>query len=153
VDTASKAVLANIMVGDYAQGIAIANVRAVPLASLSPKLNVTVAQGVFNLNATFAPGSASTGINPVTQPVTLKIGPYSVTLPVGSFHLNPVGYVYSGVINGTTLAVQIASLGGNQYSLKASGTGANLSGIANPVPVTLTIGNNTGKVSVTAGIL
>lgn len=152
LDTTSQAVIDTIPVNGYPLGIAIASVRTVAFASLSPKLNLTVAQGVFNLNATFTPGAASTGINPVTQPVTLKIGPYSVTFPIGSFHLNPVGFVYSGVINGATLTVQITSLGGNQYSFKASSTGANLSGIANPVPVTLTIGNNAGTTSVTANI-
>jgi hypothetical protein len=41
---------------------------------------------------------------------------------------------------------------GNSYTLQAEGSGANLSGISNPVTVTLTIGDDTGSTEITAAI-
>jgi hypothetical protein len=38
-----------------------------------------------------ATGAGSDGINPLTDPVSLTIGTYSVTIPSGSFHQLPMG--------------------------------------------------------------
>jgi hypothetical protein len=48
--------------------------------------------------------------------------------------------------------VQLVSQGGQTYVFTAAAQKANLSGTANPVPVTLTIGANTGTVSTIAEI-
>ncbi len=120
----------------------------IPFASFKAKLGLDVDDGAFDLNAKFtlAPGG---NINPLTEPVTLGIGPYSVTIPVDSFKRHGDGYRFEGVIAGVRLEVSIDRNEG-RYSLRAEGRGANLSGIANPVAVSVTIGNNTGSTKVTA---
>ena len=66
-------------------------------------------------------------------------GPYSVTVPPGSFIKNKKGaYLFQGTINGTPLQVRINTIGSNSYTFQAEGSGAHLRGIANPVTVTLT---------------
>jgi hypothetical protein len=102
-----------------------------------------------------ATGAGSDGINPLTDPVSLTIGTYSVTIPSGSFHQLPNGskrgsYVYAGVIGGVTLQLQILQLAGNQFQLKSTGGPVNLTGLPNPVTVTIVIGNDLGTTSVKA---
>src|SRR5260370_39266491 len=98
-------------------------------------------------------GAGSDGINPVAEDVTLQVGPYSVTIPDGSFKRNKKGaYVFAGIINGVSLQFRIVPVGGNSYTLQAEGSGANLTGISNPVTVTLTIGDDSGSTQITAEI-
>ncbi len=124
-----------------------------PFANFTGKLQVTVSAGNFDLTSNFTLGAGTSGINPVTQPMTLQIGPYSVTVPAGYFTLNSKGaYVFQGVINGVSLQLRIIPTGGKSYTLEAQGSGANLGGISNPVTVTLTIGNDTGSTQITAQI-
>ena len=85
--------------------------------------------------------------------VTLAIGPYSVTLPPGSFNQNSKqAYVFQGTINGVPLQVRINPTGPKSYTFQAEGSGANFSGIANPVNITLTIGDDSGTTRVNAQI-
>jgi hypothetical protein len=87
----------------------------------------------------------------LTQPVTLLVGPYSVTLPPGSFKKGPFGtYYFDGMIIGVELAAAIAPTGTLRYAFDAFAFGPNLTGIANPVPVSLTIGTDSGSASVNA---
>jgi hypothetical protein len=51
-----------------------------------------------------------------------------------------------------SLQVRIALIGTQEYSIQAKGTGADLTGFANPVTLTLTIGDDCGATSVTADI-
>ncbi|HUY20530.1 MAG TPA: choice-of-anchor Q domain-containing protein [Candidatus Binataceae bacterium] len=124
-----------------------------PFANFSGKLEVTVSTGSFDLNSSFTLGAGSDGIDPSAEDVTLQIGPYSVTIPAGSFTQNKKGaYVYSGTIDGVALQLRINPAGGGSYTLQAEGSGASLDGIGNPVTVTLTIGNDAGSTQITAGI-
>ena len=124
-----------------------------PFASFTGKLDVTVSTGSFDLNSSFTLGAGSNGINPVTEDVTLQIGPYSVTIPAGSFTKNNKGsYVFAGTVGGVAVEFRINPVGGNSYTLQAEGSGANLTGISNPVTVTLTIGDDAGSTQITATI-
>jgi hypothetical protein len=123
-----------------------------PFATFTGKLDVTVSTGSFELNSSFTLGAGSNGINPVAEKVTLQIGPYSVTIPAGSFKKNKGAYVFSGVINGASLDLRINPTGGSSFTLQAEGSGANLTGISNPVTVTLTIGDDSGSTQITAQI-
>ncbi len=124
-----------------------------PFASFTGKLDATVSTGSFDLTSSFTLGTGTSGINPVTQPMTLQIGPYSVTVPAGYFTLNSKGaYVFQGVIKGVSLQLRIIPTGGKSYTLEAQGSGANLGGISNPVTVRLTIGNDAGSTPITAQI-
>jgi hypothetical protein len=105
----------------------------------------------FDINGSFTLGTGSNGINPISEPVTLELGAFSVTVPAGSFIKTPKGqYVYEGTVDGVALQVQIAPMSGNSYSFKAEGSGANLSGTTNSVTVTLTIGDDKGATTATA---
>jgi hypothetical protein len=108
----------------------------------------------FLLDANFKLGATSSGINPLTEPVTFKVGTYSVTLPAGSFTLlkpsllfkNGI-YSYQGTISGASLGVQIVPLGGNSFQFVAEAAPVTLAP-SNPVSVTITIGNDTGTINV-----
>jgi hypothetical protein len=54
------------------------------------------------------------------------------------------------VIGGARLEALIAPTGSSRYALVAAAQDANLTGTVNPVPVTLTIGDDCGTASVTA---
>ena len=103
--------------------------------------------------------STAPAINPLTDPVTLQIGTFAVTIPPGSFKKNNQGdFVFSGVINGVTLKAAIKHTGTLRYTFQAGAQNASLTGTQNTVYVTLAVGggsfSNTisGATSVTAQI-
>ena len=97
--------------------------------------------------------STAPAINPVTQPVTLQVGSFATTIPIGSFVEQKDGsFAFEGVIDGVSLKAQIKPTGTLQYAFQAKATGANLTGTVNTVYVTLIIGGDSGATSVTATI-
>jgi hypothetical protein len=60
-----------------------------PLAAFGAKLVIqfgkTPNHDFFEMGSSFTLGSASNGINPVTEPENLQIGTFAVTIPSGSF--------------------------------------------------------------------
>jgi hypothetical protein len=97
--------------------------------------------------------STAPAINPVTDPVTLQVGTFSVTYPSGSFTKQPDGsFFFAGVINGVSLKAQIYPTGTLQYLFHAKASGASLTFTTNPVYVTLSISGDSGATSVTATI-
>lgn len=130
-------------------------VQSIPFSALSAKLAATIGGPLpgFALEANFTLGEASTGINPLTQPVTLTVGTYTVTIPVGSFKQLPNGgCYYLGEISKVGLVVTIAPLGENRFSLIAAAGPVTLTK-SNPVTVTITIGENTGREALTASFI
>ncbi|HUZ47588.1 MAG TPA: beta-propeller fold lactonase family protein [Terriglobia bacterium] len=123
--------------------------------SLSATLEVSAGPPPsFDLSGTFDLGSGGAA-DPLTQPVTLAIGDYSVTIPAGSFTMHQDGtnagiYVFQGVIAGTTLKVQITALGSNQFQILAFGKQVDLAGLANPVLVQVTIDSSSSGGTITA---
>jgi hypothetical protein len=98
-------------------------------------------------------GSGSNGINPPAEPVILKVGTFTTTIPPGSFDGSGFGpFNFKGDIDGVHLLVQIKPTGAKRYELHASAHDADLTGTINPVPVTLTIGDDSGTKSVNAQI-
>jgi hypothetical protein len=119
-------------------------------ASANLTINTGGAPG-FDLNELVTLSAASDGISPLTEAVTLQVGTYAVAIPSGSFQLNPNGrYVFSGIINGVNLDVQIAPQTTTIFNFKVTASGANLSGVTNPVTVALAIGNDSGTTTTTA---
>jgi len=98
----------------------------------------------FSLQGRFTLGASSNGINPPKSVVTLQLNSYTVTLPVGSFTSEQEGYSFEGVVNGLSLKMQIRSLSARHYSFHAAGHGTSFVGIAPPVTVGLTIGDDSG---------
>jgi hypothetical protein len=107
----------------------------------------------FQLFSNFTLGQGSNGINPPAEPVTLQVGTFTTTIPPGSFKAVGSSFYFAGMINGVQLEVRIAPTEPKQYAFASAALNASLSGTVNPVPVTLTIGNNTGSVSVNAFIV
>jgi len=145
------------VVGNAPIGVAI---NSPPICVLFLTFNPTLAivlghtanTDSFTFQSSLTSSSTAPAINPLTQPVTIQVGNYNGTIPPGSFKHGDASYTFTGVINGVTLKVQITSAATLRYTFSATGTGANLTGIKNPVPVGLTIGGNCGKASVTAKI-
>ena len=109
----------------------------------------------FTLKGSFTLGSGSSGIDPTSSGVTLVIDSKTFTIANSLFGVNrKANWTYSGTgSDGITWNAQIAG-GPSSYSFqfKASGATTDLTGTANPMSVTLIIGNDRGTTSVTARI-
>jgi uncharacterized repeat protein (TIGR03803 family) len=132
-------------------------VPVIPFAAFGAKLAIqfgtTPNHDFFEMGSSFTLGSASNGINPAAERVTLQIGTFAVTIPPGSFTGKGFGpFYFAGTISGVALDVVIAPEGTKRYALRAGTRNTNLTGTVNPVPVTLTIGDDSGTISVTAVI-
>jgi hypothetical protein len=111
----------------------------------------------FTLSST-----ASNGIHPLTEPVTLQIGTFTTTIPPGYFKKHEHeddedkgedgSFTFHGVIDGVRLKALIKRTGTLRYAFQTKAKGADLTDTKNPVPVTLTIGDDRGTTSVTAHI-
>ncbi|WP_124529493.1 hypothetical protein [Burkholderia sp. Bp8991] len=115
---------------------------------LAPKVSY------FSATETFTLGVTSTGINPATQPVILKFGALTLTIPARSFLKDqpPRGsaYVFQGTVNGGSLYVSITpTKTPNTYQLFALGSGYAVSTGLSAMPVSLSIGDNDGSTNVT----
>ena len=79
----------------------------------------------------------------------LLLGTYRVTIPANSFQQLKKGakagcYLYSGVIDGVLLSIQIVNLDRSTYQFKAQGLPVGLTGLTNAATVSLTIGDDAG---------
>ncbi len=116
----------------------------VPFSAFSAKLTIFAYKPSFALLSDFTLGSTSNGINPLFEDVTLRIGSFTTTIPPGSFTMTgPGDYSFVGVIDTVTLNVLIKLKAGKEYTFQAAAN-VNLAKTKSPVPVTLTIGNDTG---------
>ena len=121
-------------------------------AAFSAKLEIESASGAFHLESTFILGPGGS-IDPPTQDTTLQLGGFTMKIPAGSFQQQGEGdFIFEGAIGGIALQAEISSLGGGGYSFQLEGAGASNLPTSNPVTVKLTIGNNTGSISVNASI-
>jgi 6-phosphogluconolactonase (cycloisomerase 2 family) len=99
----------------------------------------------FTLSDTFTLGRNSTGINPVSQQVILRIDTFAVTIPPNNFNRQTNGtFTFDGIINQVTYKVTIAPLGSNSFKLSAKATGQDLSTLGKNVSIVLMVGGNTG---------
>jgi len=87
----------------------------------------------------------------VTLALTGGTGSLTMTIPAGAFQQDKQGhFTFEGTIHGVELQATLTPLESHQFECKAEGKQADLTGIANPVFVTLTIGDNGGNTLVTA---
>ncbi|MFQ5880496.1 MAG: LamG domain-containing protein, partial [Dehalococcoidia bacterium] len=129
----------------------------VPFAAFAPEAQIKFGplanDDEFQVRGTFTLRAASDGIDPLTEDVMLGVGTFATTIPAGSFQLRVDGsFRFEGLIDGVALQMRVLPLGGSDFAFKAQGAGADLTGTANPVPIELTIGNDTGMTSVIAEI-
>ena len=113
---------------------------------LKPGLN----NDQFTVTGRFMLGAASDGIDPVHEDVVITLGPASWTIPAGSFREDRHGnsrrarYTFDGTIGTTHLEVEITQRPDGSFQLKVKGRNAELTGITNPAPFSLRIGNDGG---------
>ncbi len=127
-------------------------VPTVPFSSFSGHL--AVANGKlrgFVLSSQFTLASGAPALQLKTQTLTLQIANYTLTLPPGSLHplwnAPNAPLAYDGTVNGVNLVIGLISLGGDNWIFDAAGAPVTINA-TNPVPVTLTIGQNTGSTTV-----
>ncbi len=130
---------------------------SVPFSAFTAALGVEFGRrsntDAFQLVAKFSLGQASNGINPPGEAVTLRVGTFATTIPPGSFKGSRSGSSYFvGAIGGVELQLVMVPVGAHQYLFTAAAERASLTGTADPVSVALTIGDDTGTVSVNAAI-
>jgi YVTN family beta-propeller protein len=159
IDTATNTVeAATIMVGNLPQGVGIVPPPVgVPFLAFNAKLEIDLdrkpKEDRFELQSSFTLSSTAPRIDPVTEPVTLQVGTFSTTIPPGSFKKHEDGFfTFRGVIDGVRLETVIKRTGTLRYTFEAEAKGADLTGTKNPVPVSLTIGDDSGTTSVKADI-
>lgn len=151
IDTATKTLAPPIAVGALPKGIAIAPVVApatTAFASFTASLNANSRLNAFTLNGRFTLGAGNNGVRPLAEAVKLSVGPYSVTIPAGSFRAIGRSAVFLGLINGARLSVTISPYKASTYTIYVDARYVALLGLTNPAPVILNIGDDGGAVSV-----
>ena len=159
VDTASGA-LSPIPGSPFAAGVGPTSVRIVSspasVAFNKFKIDVNIDEDrktSVRIGGFFTLGAGSDGIYPLSEPVELQVGSYSVTLPAGSFReRGRHQFEYDGRINDVEVRIHIYETKGKDHLFTAEAKGNILKGIKNPVAVGLTIGDDEGSVTVKADI-
>jgi YVTN family beta-propeller protein len=129
----------------------------IAFSAFAPDLTVYPNQKEFSIKSNFTLGAGSNAINPPTEQVTLQIGSFTITIPIGSF-VNVPGvpgyFTFVGVIDNVSLNVLIRLVSGNNYVVViAKNVSLTIPIPPNTVPVTLTIGGVRGTTNVTAVII
>ncbi|MGH6848500.1 MAG: YncE family protein, partial [Methylocella sp.] len=158
IATASNTVVATIPVPAGAVAAAIVPPPpGVPFLAFNARLAIqfggTPNLDSFGLGSSFIMSSTAPAIDPLTQPVTLQVGSFATTIPIGSFVKQKDGsFTFKGVIDGVRLDALIKQTGTLRYAFFAQAGGATLTGTVNTVYATLIIGGDSGATSITAEI-
>ena len=128
-----------------------------PFAAFRAKAKIKVIGGKFHVKGRFALGGNSNGIGLGSEDISFGLaggtGGASVTIPAGAGHVNRHGtFRFRGTIDGIKLHLKIKPTRHDSFTLTIRGKDANFNGIANPVSVSLRIGDDEGSVEVTARI-
>ena len=155
IDTKTNTVVGSpitVGTGPIAFGLFI---QPVLVFSANTQLTVYPNQQRFDItNSNFTLGASSNGINPPTEPVTLQIGSFKITIPPGSFvsTRGPGDFQFVGVIDNVQLVVSITLASPNKYFFAVEARNVSLT-VSNPETITLTIGNESGTTTVNAVII
>lgn len=128
-----------------------------PFAAFDAELEIDIEDGEVELTATFALAAGDDKLDPVTEATALRLkggsGDFSLKLPPGAFERGRNGtFQFRGNIEGAKLLAALRPLRAGTFELEIVTEGAGLSGMANPVTVTLQIGPYSGSRSVRAKI-
>lgn len=168
----SSGALQSVNSGGSAVGFLSKFSFAVPFCDLHTSLQVASNQGQqgFALQASLALGT-SAPLLAQTDDLAIAIGNQSVVIPPGSLMKTKNGYSFEGTVDGVNLLVILEqinhpgtqavpnsvaptsvspSCSSAEYALLAIGHGGSLGTLTNPVPVTLSIGSNSGSTETTA---
>jgi len=129
-----------------------------PFAAFNAKVEIDIEDGEIEIMAGFTLGAGSNGLDLAKDIVTLQLkggkGAYSVAIPAGSFKKDKSGaFKFQGTINRVKLLeTSIRPLRDGGFEFEIQTEGANLKGMANPMTVSLAIGDNGGSATVRAKI-
>ena len=129
-----------------------------PFASFTTReVDIDIEDGEIEVLASFTLGPGSNGLNIPQEAVTLQVtggtAAYSVTMPSGSFKMSKNGeFNFLGTINGVKIIASIRSSRAGAFEFEVETERANVKGIANPVTVSLRIGDDGGSRTVRAKI-
>jgi hypothetical protein len=159
-EAADKFISDNIVVWDYAKtdfsdrfnenpiGKSFSNFGPRAELRLGPKAN----DDSYWVRGWLKLASTSNGINPLTEAVTVKVGPFSHTVPPGSFVQDGASYLFKGPVGPSTLDVSItgsSTPGG--YSFKSCLKKGSLGATTMEPQVQLTIGDDQGQAKLDVG--
>jgi len=137
------------------QGIASSEFEAVllsyPFASMFATAHANAgANARFAIAGGLTFGAGSNGFNYQTDTTSFQFGPYSATLPAGSLVAGEGGSLnYSGSVAGAQLTIHLyPNHGGTGYRFHISGSNLSLAGLGKVATVGLTLGDNTGSVTI-----
>ena len=156
IDTATNTVVATVSVPGPSVISIVPPPQGVPFLSLNAKLDIDLGRKpkreAFDLRSSLIlSGTAFNEIHPDAEPVKIQVGPFITTIPIGSFRRHEDrSYTFVGVIDGVRLETKIELIGSLRYKFRVLAEGANLSGITNPVQISISIGDNAGLTSVRA---
>jgi hypothetical protein len=130
---------------------------AQPFAGFKADVDLDIEDGEFEVLATFTVGAANNGLDLATESVSLAIAggkaAFSVAIPAGSFKKEKSGqFSYQGWIDKGRVLASIRPLRDGAFQFEIEGDRVNLKGVANPVTVSLTIGDDAGSRAFTAKI-
>ena len=129
-----------------------------PFATFATReVDIDMEDGEIEVLAGFTLGPGSNGIDLPKEAVSLQVtggtAAYSVTMPAGSFKISKNGvFNFLGTINGVKIIASIRSSRAGSFEFEIETERANVKGIANPVTVSLTIGDDGGSRTVRAKI-
>jgi 6-phosphogluconolactonase len=146
--------------------VAIASASTVPFDNFKVKADIDEDRKTsFRVAGFFTLGKGSDGIYPLSESVQLQVGSFTATIPAGSFRQEGRHeFEFEGRIHDVELKITIYpverkghkegkdSKEGKDFLFTAGGNGNILAGIANPVTVGLTIGDDEGSTTVKADI-
>jgi hypothetical protein len=100
---------------------------------------------VLHFAGEFTLANTSNGIDPVTENVSLVVGTWQLTLAGGSFQAKRRTYVFSGEIDGQTVEMTIFRHNKQAFDFSVDAKRVIIGDLQDPLPLSLTIGTNTGK--------
>lgn len=114
----------------------------------------------FRVEGDFTLGALTDGINPATEPVTLRVGDYTLFIPAGSFHRQgdrdddgdddrrkpKEVWSFIGKIGDDRFHIRIRGFGDKEYDIRATGRRMDMTGVVDgtPIDVMLAIGDDNG---------
>lgn len=135
---------------------ALAGEAQQPFAAFEADVDIDIEDGELELMTTFTLAPGSNGIDPLKETLSLQLkggsGAYSVTIPAGSFKKDRSGFTFHGTIDRVRTTASIRPSRADAFQFELENERANLKGFANPVTVSLTIGDDGGSQTVKAKI-
>jgi hypothetical protein len=130
---------------------------AVPFSTFTPSVTIHRALGIeesLRFEARLALGDTTNGIDPAAEGLTLSLNDYVLRVPPKAIRQRAPGtYLYTGPMGEMPGVVSIAAVGDDAYKVLIKASDSDLKQIANPVDVSLAIGDDNGSQRLTAKVL